>query len=129
MDRSGAGESADGAVPTKVQRKLTLVRLELGDGEYELDAPLTFDGSIGAAEVVLSAPLSHDGSLNGRENLALWQLDPRAPAPPTPKLIGRLWGCKGAYSAFSQEGGSTIYNLFEAGETYRYEKLMLARWT
>jgi len=80
--------------------------------------------------VLVSAPHSTDGGLGGRENLALWSVElPAAGLNGTntsslqSKLVGRLWGCKGAYSAFSEDG---TYNLFEAGETYRYRSIMLA---
>ena len=82
-------------------------------------------GGGGSGKVVLTAPLSHDGGLTGRENVAAWELDPRnqTSIEKTP-LVGRLWPCKGAYSAFTDDGE---FNLFEAGETYRYETLTLVR--
>jgi hypothetical protein len=43
--------------------------------------------------------------------------------PLSAELVGRLWGCKGAYSYFDRTG--TI-NLFEAGYSFRYETIMLA---
>lgn len=81
-------------------------------------------GPLGGSEgrVLVSAPFSHDGGLDGRENLALWEVDATQPAP-VAQLRGRLWGCKGAYTAFSADGSSV---LFEAGETFRYETIMLA---
>ena len=79
----------------------------------------------GQGKVVLTAPLSHDGGLTGRENVVVWELDPRnqTSVKQTP-VIGRLWPCKGAYSAFTDDGE---FNLFEAGEIYRYETLTLVR--
>ena len=87
--------------------------------------------------VQISAPNSLDGSLNGRENLAIWTVDvssgplaanfqPRqVPAASyNASLAARLWGCKGAYTAFSQDG--TLI-LFEGGETYRYDSILLSR--
>ena len=68
----------------------------------------------------MSAPNSHDGSLGGRENLGLWAMSSKPTSMPV--LVGRLWGCKGGYSAFSQDGR---FNLFEAGETFRYETISL----
>jgi len=86
----------------------------------------TCQGSIGPARtngiVLVSAPFSHDGSLNGRENLALWAVNVTQ-HPFVAKLRGRLWGCKGAYTAFSQDGTRV---LFEAGTSFRYESIMLA---
>ena len=87
----------------------------------------TCQGSVGGpptrqGTVLMSAPNSHDRGLGGRENLGIWALDSSKPAS-TPVLVGRLWGCKGGYSAFSQDGR---FNLFEAGETFRYETIMLA---
>ena len=88
----------------------------------------TCQGSVGlhasgrAGTVLVSAPFSADGGLSGRENLALWAVD-MTQAKLEPVLKGRLWGCKAAYSAFSQDG---TMNLFEAGETYRYEAIVLA---
>ena len=82
----------------------------------------------GPAAAPHRAPLSHDGSLGGRENLALWQVDPAADpegiAAPSVTLKGRLWGCKGEYTAFSQDG---TMNLFEAGADFRYASIVLAR--
>ena len=92
-------------------------------------------------KVLLSAPYSGDAGLNGREDLRLWVLDTSTTPPHTPTMVGRLWGCKAAYSAFSQEradgvdgaGGAgtngTVLSLFEAGETFRYASIILARYS
>jgi len=97
----------------------------------------TCQGSVGPAPslngtVFVSAPSSRDGGLGGRENLGLWTVDltqaRRAAATPDAVYAaehkGRLWGCKGAYTAFSQDG---TMNLFEAGEDFRYASIVLAR--
>ena len=54
---SASGCSLGAAVAWAAVQTGTLVRLELESGEYQLDAPLTFDGSFGASEVMLSAPI------------------------------------------------------------------------
>lgn len=84
----------------------------------------------GPGQILMSAPYSHDAGLTGREDLRLWLLDVGRGEAPAPKMLGRLWGCKGAYSAFSQEpgGDKEVLSLFEAGETYRYESVVLARF-
>lgn len=88
----------------------------------------TCQGSVGAfpshpGQVLLSAPHSGDAGLGGRENLGVWALDLTRGQAAAPRLVGRLWGCKGAYSSYSQDGS---LNLFEAGETFRYESIVLA---
>ena len=55
-DDAAGGCGLVAAVAWAANQTGLLVRLELGAGEYELDAPLTFNGSVGASEVVLSAP-------------------------------------------------------------------------
>ena len=89
----------------------------------------TCQGSVGPlaaanGSVLVSAPSSRDGSLNGRENLGLWTVDLTTGRAYVAEHKGRLWGCKGAYSAFSQDG---TMNLFEAGENFRYASIVLAQ--
>ena len=97
----------------------------------------TCEGSVvgepgGRGAVLLSAPYSRDPSLGGREDLRLWRLDTAVTPKPTLTMLGRLWGCKAAYSAFSQEsspgGAEDVFSLFEAGEAFRYASIVLARF-
>lgn len=88
----------------------------------------TCQGSIGRdpkgppGTVLLSAPFSHDGSLNGRENLAAWSVNVNRSGSLQANLAGRLYPCKAAYSSFSSDG---TLNLFEGGDTMRYQSIFL----